>query len=320
MKKTATNALRFALCLSLLSGAAPSVFAQEKPAEPNQMRVRITERNGNDTREIDRVYRSDGMTDEKRDALVNRLIDSLRAARKSKGGDSNISVIIEDSYRGPSRNTRRNRVVEDRYIDTDAVVGRVEVDVPEPPVASLPPDAPDFDMNFRFQMDADSLRNQARRRAYEFRLQRRHMDSLSRAMQRLGRDMNRQLAPMADRLNRSFRNFDWQGGLARPFNAWADGGQPSTVRGLDIYPNNPDRNILNVRFNAPAKGDVQIMVTNTKGKEIASRTLKDFSGEFVGQIDLGKRAEGVVFVTVTQNDDGAVRRVVLKKDKDEAVR
>lgn len=317
MKKTAITLLRFGLCFSLLGSVSAPVLSQEKPAEsdlskPGQMRVRITERNGKDTREIDRTYRSDGMTDSTRDALVNKLIDSLRAARKGKGGDSNISVIIEDSYRGPSRDPRRNGVVEDRYLDGDAIVGRVEV--PEPVIAPLPPNAPDFDMNFRFQMDADSMRNRARRQSYEFRLQRRQMDSLSRAMQRLGRDMNRQLAPMADRLNRTFQNRDWQRDLARPFNVWTEGSQPSTVRGLDVYPNNPDWTILNVRFNAPAKGDVQIMVTNTKGKEIASRTLKDFQGEFVGQVDVGRKAEGVVFVTVTQNDDGAVRRVVLKKE------
>ena len=72
--------------------------------------------------------------------------------------------------------------------------------------------------------------------------------------------------------------------------------------------------MLNVRFTAPAKGDALIVVTNPKGKEVARRELKEFSGEFVGQVDLGRKAEGVFFVTVTQNEDGAVRRIVLKKD------
>ncbi|GAB3941935.1 hypothetical protein GCM10028805_05890 [Spirosoma harenae] len=108
------------------------------------------------------------------------------------------------------------------------------------------------------------------------------------------------------------RDFDRQ--IIRPFEGWAQtvGGKQSTIRGLDAFPNNPDRDQLNVRFNAPAKGDVSIIVTNTKGKEVAKREIKDFTGEFVGQIDLGKKAEGIYFITVTQNEDGAVKRIVLE--------
>lgn len=106
---------------------------------------------------------------------------------------------------------------------------------------------------------------------------------------------------------------DWDRQLARPFEDWARNvnTKPSTIRGLDAYPNNPDRNQLNLRFTAPSKGDVTIIVTNSKGKETARRELKDFSGEFVGQIDLGKKTQGAYFVTVTQNDDGAVKRIVV---------
>ena len=106
---------------------------------------------------------------------------------------------------------------------------------------------------------------------------------------------------------------DWDRQLARPFEDWARtmSAKPSTIRGLDAFPNNPDRNQLNVRFTAPAKGDVSIIVTNTKGKEVARRDLKDFSGEFVGQIDLGKKPQGTYFITVTQQEDGAVKRVLV---------
>lgn len=106
---------------------------------------------------------------------------------------------------------------------------------------------------------------------------------------------------------------DWDRQLARPFEDWARNmnSKPSTIRGLDAYPNNPDRNQLNVRFTAPSKGDVSVVVTNPKGKEVARRDIKDFSGEFVGQIDLGKRAQGTYFITVTQNEDGAVKRVLV---------
>ena len=120
---------------------------------------------------------------------------------------------------------------------------------------------------------------------------------------------------LADQMSRFKFQFprDWDRQLARPFEDWARNmnGKPSTIRGLDAYPNNPDRNLLNIRFTAPAKGDVSIVVTNTKGKEVARRDLKDFSGEFVGQIDLGKKSAGTYFLTVTQNEDGAVKRVLV---------
>ena len=106
---------------------------------------------------------------------------------------------------------------------------------------------------------------------------------------------------------------DWDRQLVRPFEDWSRNvsSKPATIRGLDAYPNNPDRNQLNVRFTAPSKGDVSIIVTNPKGNQVARRELKDFSGEFVGQIDLGKKAQGTYFITVTQNEDGAVKRVLV---------
>jgi hypothetical protein len=120
---------------------------------------------------------------------------------------------------------------------------------------------------------------------------------------------------LADRLNRFRMQMpkDWDRQLARPFEDWSRNfnAKPSTIRGLDAYPNNPDQNQLNIRFTAPAKGDITILVTNTKGKEVARREIKDFSGEFVGQIDLGKKSQGTYFVTVTQNEDGAVKRIVI---------
>lgn len=108
------------------------------------------------------------------------------------------------------------------------------------------------------------------------------------------------------------RDFDRQ--IARPFEDWARtvNSKPSTIRGLDAYPNNPDHEQVNIRFTAPTKGDVTIIVTNPKGKEVARREIKDFAGEYVGQLDLGKKAQGAYFLTVTQHEDGAVKRITLE--------
>jgi hypothetical protein len=66
---------------------------------------------------------------------------------------------------------------------------------------------------------------------------------------------------------------------------------------------------LNVEFTAPEKGNVTIAVTDVNGKEIASEVLKDFQGDYLGQIDLKKAGAGVYFLRVTQGNDGAVRRI-----------
>lgn len=118
------------------------------------------------------------------------------------------------------------------------------------------------------------------------------------------------------KVDRFFR-YDFEPQLNRAFEGWSRNyngrTKPSSIRSLDVYPNNPDKDQLNIRFTAPAKGDVQLVVTSAKGKEIARREIKDFSGEFVGQIDLGNKVDnGVYFVTVTQNEDGAVKRVVVE--------
>jgi hypothetical protein len=82
-----------------------------------------------------------------------------------------------------------------------------------------------------------------------------------------------------------------------------------TIKGLISYPNKPFNGKLNIRFKAPDKGNVTISVTDVNGKEIASEQIKDFSGLYLGQIDVKKSGAGVYFVRVTQSNDGAVRRV-----------
>lgn len=87
--------------------------------------------------------------------------------------------------------------------------------------------------------------------------------------------------------------------------------KPATVREISVYPNNPDNGTLNLRFRVPEKGEVSITITDTKGKEVGKKEIKDFSGDFVGQVELKKNTKGTVFVTVVQNEDGAVKRVVI---------
>ena len=88
--------------------------------------------------------------------------------------------------------------------------------------------------------------------------------------------------------------------------------QSKTIKGLIAHPNNPFNGKINVRFNAIQKGDVIIAVTDVNGKEIASESVKNFEGKYMGQIDLKKSGNGIYFVRVVQNGDGLVMRVEVE--------
>lgn len=85
-----------------------------------------------------------------------------------------------------------------------------------------------------------------------------------------------------------------------------------TIQSLSGKQNQPFNGKLNVRFNTPQKGIVTIAISDVNGKEIATESVKDFQGDYLGQIDLKKAAAGVYFLRVTQGNDGAVRRVEIK--------
>ncbi len=253
MTKTSNIRQGFAPAVCVLGLLTQSVLAQKIPVTPtlpartSEIKIKITETIGNnEVIELNDTYRIDNLTDEKRDALVNKLVDSLRAKRNGKTARQ-MTIVVEDA-----RDTSR--------------VGQ----------------------NLR-----------------------RH--SLNRS------DWEQGLAMQFDTLGRQLRRFEFQfpsdfgAKLAQPFEAWARDAntKPASIRSLSVYPNNPDHNQLNVRFTAPATGDVLIVITNSKGKEVARKELSNFTGEFMGQLDLGKKTTGTFFVTVTQNDDGAVKRVVI---------
>ncbi len=272
MKKTRLTRCQFATVLLIAGSFGRAATAQQttpKSTSPNDVHVRIIERNGDQVREIERTYRMDGLSDPERDKLVTRLVDSLKATR-SDGGKRRMTIIVEDN--DGNRTDTRLRTTPGNRLNGDAYVQR----------GRLPRLGNDSwnnqNWSFEFRRGADSLADQLKRFQYQFP-----------------------------------RDFDQQ--LVRPFQDWSRnfsaGTKPSTIRGLEAYANNPDRNQLTVRFTAPAKGNVLIVVTNPIGKEVARRDVKDFSGEFVGQLDLGKNPQGAYFITVTQNQDGAVKRILI---------
>lgn len=82
-----------------------------------------------------------------------------------------------------------------------------------------------------------------------------------------------------------------------------------TIHGLKATPNKPFNGKISVKFNAPEKGNVSISILDVNGKELANEQIKDFQGDYLGQIDIKKAGAGVYFIRVSQGTDGAVRRV-----------
>ncbi len=127
-----------------------------------------------------------------------------------------------------------------------------------------------------------------------------------------GDDFMKEFRLQMDDLSKNFRDFNFN--MPNPFEGNGGGSSSSkTIKDLSVYPNKPKAETLNIKFYAPAKGNVLIKIMDTKGTVIAKDEVKDFSGEYVGQIEIPK-SEGVVFVMVTQGEDGTMKRVQLSKE------
>jgi hypothetical protein len=168
--------------------------------------------------------------------------------------------------------------------DADAVHDNRRVEVRERSDRNRQPQAWSWGDNGReFHFDTEEWHDNIRRLEREMRPR---VEVLRRDMERVG-----------DRMGDIWNNEVMQAG---------------SVRSLNVYANNPDNGMLNLRFSAPEKGDVTVTVTDTQGREVGKKVIRDFSGDFVGQVELKKNAKGTLFVTVVQNEDGAVRRVTIK--------
>jgi hypothetical protein len=187
-----------------------------------------------------------------------------------------------DSLKISKENRRSVTITMDDGEDGSTVITKkrrkVNVDNPDDPDATAFSWSDDFAENFNTE---------------KFRS---HMRNFEREFKPRARVIVRDMEDLGDRMGKFWSN---------------EVMKPSSVRDLNVYPNNPDNGVLNLRFQAPQKGDVSIVVTDTKGKEVGKKEIKDFSGNFVGQVDIRKNTKGTLFVTVVQNEDGATRRIVV---------
>lgn len=122
------------------------------------------------------------------------------------------------------------------------------------------------------------------------------LDRFEDTMRYLGEEIPRRIERNLPRV------YTWNNGLFI-----SDG--ESTVQSLDVFPNRPSNNMVNVRFYAPNAGDVSITILDIEGNVVGKEKVKNFEGEFAGQIKIDKKASGSYFVIVAQGEDGITRKV-----------
>jgi hypothetical protein len=230
-----------------------------------KVRIKVNKKQNGKTTEFDRTYNTEGMSNDEKQTLIDRVTDSV-ALGNSSGKQRGMKFRIEtDRYTDRGEKTDRgNRPRGDKDGNDDRT------------------------RRFDFDFDTKDM--------FDEKTFRKHFEDLSSRF----KDMDIKILD-----GDSPQTFTWKGGK--------ESGSSKTVKSLKIYPNNPFNGRLNLEFNTPQKGDVNIIVTDVAGKEVGRELIKDFEGQYVGQIELKKAAaKGVFFVTVTQNQDGAVKRIEVE--------
>ncbi len=240
--------------------------------EKKQVRVRIEKDvNGNKTVE-EKVINADGMSKQEKDKLIESFKDSVVTGTKDKPKMMRIEVQTDENS--------EYRIEDDRRIESHFNYNNDNGDeeviiVKKPRKPKRPEDMPRW--SDRGMPHAPFIPELPR------------MDEFGNHLKKAGKDMK-------------FEIHAFHEGFLE--------GNSKTIKGIEVYPNNPKVEILNISFHAPEKGDISIKVLDLKGSVIAKEEIKDFSGEYVGQINVGKQ-RGTLFVMITQGEDGAVRRVLI---------
>jgi len=258
----------------LLLFAAPIVsFAQEKK---EKVRIRIEQEVDGKTTISEKIINSSGLSSSQKDEMIEKFKDSVLAL--NKGNAQCVKIEIDnDSNINIERKDGKKIVKRYEFSDGD---GNEDIIIKKgPKVRVYKKDGKGETESF----DSEAF-------THEFHG---NMESLRDNMKQMGKDLKFEFRTIPD-------NF-------------FDGGNSGskTIKNVEVFPNNPKTEILNVRFNAPQKGNVSIKVLDVKGSVIAKEEIKDFSGEYVGQINIGKQKSGTIFVMITQGEDGNVKRVVL---------
>lgn len=279
MKNIITTALMLTLGMSAMAQKSISQNIDEK----NGKMIIHIESSENGKKEIfDKSYNVEGMSDSEKDRLINRITDSL------------------SNPLGEGRN-KQFKLKIDRYDNRDR--------------------DSDDDSNHPFSLNSPQGKSKKKMQIYK------DGKRIEKDLDGDGdNDVTIFFKNFGDDMEKRFKNFDekkmlssiepmiknFKGNFDVDLKDFDFLNESKTVKALKIYPNKPFDNKLNLKFHAPVKGDVNIIVTDINGKEVGSQKFKDFQGDFMGQVDLKKNVKGTVFVTVTQGEDGTSKRVVIE--------
>jgi hypothetical protein len=274
-------------------GVATTAMSQDnktdnKDSDKVTVRIRMSEEKDGKTETFERTYTYNNLSDSEREVKIKTIVDSLRSINKD-ATNRRLSVVIEEGESFRSNREFRNDNDRIVIVPKDGKERKIyKYDSKEHRVERWDNDNRNFNFNFDEEAFADRMKRVEKRIEPQMRKLERNME-----------DWSRDFEP-------KFREF-WNSDINI-----GGSGKPASIRGLEAFPNNPDKDELNIRFYAPNKGDVTITVTDTKGKQIGKKEIKNFSGDYVGQLELGKNAKGTYFISVVQNEDGTVKRIVVE--------
>lgn len=282
MKATFSKSLQAGL-LALFTIASLASFAQTKKDKKSTVRIRIEQDIDGKTKVHEKSFDATGLTDKQKENLIQEYQDSVMA--KNKDNVRGTKVEVESFSGNEDRDYTRE---EDDHFSFDTERPRTR--------------------NFKHNDDEITIRDKPRVRVY-----RRDGGRNNDVMEDLNLDLN--MEGLENDLNQMGRDLKFEFRALPDVFAFDGSAASKTIRGLDVYPNNPKTEVLNIRFSSQQKGDVSIKVLDLKGNVVAKEEIKDFTGEYVGQVNIGKQ-KGVVFVMVTQGEDGTVKRVSLPENKE----
>ena len=65
-----------------------------------------------------------------------------------------------------------------------------------------------------------------------------------------------------------------------------------------------------MKFELPEPGDMQLKVFDANGRKIVEENVEDFEGLFSNEYDIEDTDSGVYILTITQNGQGKVSKIV----------
>lgn len=269
-----TWSLLFVAASALLSVAQAQSDKKTKNDDSDKktsIRIRVSEDDNGKVRDIEKSYQVGALSDDERQKFIDKVLDSLKVDKKRK---QTISITVDDGNDGVIASKKRKKVIVDHRDPSE-------------------PMAFHWDGDFKHDLEWDS-------------------EKFSENMKSIQKNFDKNFHPKAKIMMREMEDFGKNFGKSFDY-AWDnhENVKSASIRSLSAYSNNPADDVLNLRFSVPQKGNVTVTVTDTKGKEVGKKEIHEFEGEYVGQIELKKNTKGTLFVTVVQNEDGAVKRVVI---------